>query len=304
MPAPTVQATSLSTSLIPVLTVKDFEQAGYSTRPQDRAVILHITNPRVQHKTLLLRGKPGVGKTEFAKALARAISNVAGSCAYLEYLTHSWTSNEHLFVGPNVMNIAVGVTQREDAIIKGVLWRAAEHSHTEPTVVLLDEFEKCQQRSEALVLGFLQDGRVQDSDPQDSGQEVYANLNNLIVVLTSNEARDLYEATLRRCFRYRMPYLEPKVEIALLRKLTGAPVSAITDVVSMAGNIRNRASSVSLQEMRYLLEDARMADGADVISTLIEGTLTKSEGDMTPKEIADLSVSLFNAFAVPQSAVK
>lgn len=292
-------------TLVPELTPADLNGVGYYTREiEDGATLADLTNqdPAMRHRILIVRGQPGVGKSEYAKAIARAIHAKGLDVTYIEYLTHSWTSNEQLFVGPNVQNIAVGVSQPEHAIIKGVLWRAAEKSHHMPVVLLLDEFDKCQQRSEALVLGFLQDGRVQDSDPQDAGGEIYARLENIILVITSNDTRDLYEATLRRAFRYEMPFLPEATEIALLRKWTGAPVPAIQAVVKAANLIRTqRGSSVSAQEMAYLLMGARKMQSVEQIQFLVKGRLMKQPGDLNPQELANLSAQLYNAFALPTS---
>jgi len=302
MPAALAQAAVNRKTLVPELTAHDLMQVGYFTRPvEDGALLADLTNPdpTMKHRIVIIRGAPGVGKSEMAKAIARAIFAKTNAVSYIEYLTHSWTSNEQLFVGPNVQNIAVGVNQPEHAIIKGVLWRAAEKSCTMPVVLLLDEFDKCQQRSEALLLGFLQDGRVQDSDPQDAGGEIYACLENIVLVITSNDTRDLYEATLRRAFRYEMPFLPEATEVQLLRKWTGAPVAAIQAVVTAARTIRQRGSSVSAQEMAYLLTGSRRMETVEQLGFLIKGRLMKQPGDLTPNELANLSVTLYNESALP-----
>lgn len=289
---------------IPVLSTQDLKRVGYETRDGDSAVLLHLTNPDLSKHAVIIEGAPGVGKTELAKALQRAISakllkeeNTDIGCAYIETLFHSWTSNDDLFSAPHVGNIAVGVTNPLDAYKKGVLWLAAIESWKRPVVLLLDEFEKCQQRSEYLILSFLEDGRVQDSDPAGDGNEVYADLSNIIVVLTTNGTRELHEATKRRAMRYRMDYLSPAVESQLLRKMTGAPVSAITTLVKAANEIRKSGtSSPSIQEMSLLLLDARHTVNEAEAAVLVRGLLCKTEQDMTIEAQATLGAALYGAF--------
>lgn len=293
---------------VPVITEADMNRVGYYTRDGDGAVLLHATNPRLNRHVILIQGAPGVGKSEFAKALSRAIDHknkAAGhteGCSYLELLIHSWTSNDDLFAAPHVGNIAVGVKESRDAYRPGILWQAAIQSHFRPVVLLLDEFEKCQVRSEYLFLSWLQDGRVQDSDPDGDGQVIYANLSNIIVVLTSNDTRPLHEATLRRALRYTMQYLPMEAESKLLHRSTGAPIAAIKAVLTAGTKIRDSgSSSPSIQEMGELLMTAQLCTKATDIAVLIKGTLTKTDGCMTSKEIAELAGQLYSAFGMKTS---
>lgn len=287
------------------ITTQDMNSVGYITRAEDAVVLKFLSQPLVRNKSVIITGAPGVGKTEFAKAFYRALV-LKGDLhvKYIEYLTHSWTSDEHLFVGPNIANIASGLAAGDPgaAVIRGVLWRAAEYSKEGPVVLLLDEFEKCQPRTEALLLGFMQDGRVQGSDPLGQKGELYADLSNIYLFLTSNGTRALWEATMRRAYRYHMNYLTPGDEVKLLRKLTNAPVGAIGALVSAATNIRNkRASSVSLQEMENILLVGSDLESSDQFVTIITSILTKNPGDMSPEDIGQLAVVLFNEFGVTRS---
>lgn len=287
---------------LPVLTIAEFESVGYVTRPDEEALIEYLFCPEIENKTAILDGPPGVGKTEFAKAMHKCLLKHNPDSYFVESLMHSQTTDEQLFEKPNIGNISANqVDEWQKAIVKGALWRAALRSQAGPTVLLLDEFDKSRPAAESLMLGFLQDGRVQGSDPNDAGGEVYAYLPNLIVLLTSNGRRDFDEATIRRAMRYEMTYHEAQVEVKLLRRLTGAPVNAITRVVSTANMIRTqRGSSVSLQEMKNLLHVAPRLKNAQLISVVIRGTLMKRKSDLSPKEVADLSVDLLTQFALPK----
>lgn len=300
----TINLTS-TTSLVPVIAAADMRSVGYFTRPGDEAALLHCTNPDVTHRTLLLRGQPGVGKSEFAKALARAIDATGTDCLYIETLLHSWSDDGQLFKQPDVGNVAAvaaGLLDPQFATVKGVLWRAAEASTSSVVVLLLDEIDKTQQRTEALLLQFLQDGRVEGSDHMNGGRSIYAQLANVITVMTTNEMRELADATRRRAFRYTMEFLPEQQEIAMLRKWTSAPTGAIAAVVAAANQIRTQAASTcSAQEMKYLLLNARRADSPDTIVTLIQGTIMQYPQDLTPQVVSELATTLFNAFAVEQA---
>lgn len=297
--------TEVAKPSIPLVTPEDMRAHGYYTRPGDGAALLYLTGSDLDRNMIIIEGQPGVGKSEFAKVLSKVISDklaeqgANATCEYLEYMVHSWTSNDDLFASPHIGNIAAGVSNPSDAYRPGILWQASVKSLLGPVVLLLDEFDKCQQRSEYLFLAWLQDGVVQDSDVNGDGRKVYANLENIVVVLTSNGTRKLHDATLRRALRYNMAYLEPSVEVELLRKMTGAPVTAIKAVVDAANRIRTGAtSSPSLQEMGILLKVAARCPNAPYIATIIKGTLCKTDGCMSNSDIAKLAETLHSSFGV------
>jgi MoxR-like ATPase len=295
---------------IPTILPSDLRKAGYETREGDLGALIHITNPDHDEHKLIETGPPGVGKTQFAKTVAEVINKKLGTihanqdvevkCFYIQCMFHAWISNEEIFAAPHIGNISMGnLKSRHEAYKKGILWLAAEASWEVPVVLLLDEFEKCQTRSENLVLNFLDDGIVQDSDPDGTGELVYADLSNIICIMTSNGTRELGEPTMRRAYRYEMGFLSPAVESGLLHRLTGAPVTAVNAVVAAANKIReSMSSSPSMNEMRLLLLDARHAPDVVTMTYLVKGLMCKSERDMTVDEIANLSQAIYNAYGV------
>jgi len=222
-------------------------------------------------KALILEGKPGVGKT----ALGRYYAETHGGRVEY-YLCHHWSSDEDLFIGVDVGRVAAGVHSAEEAYRPGVLLRAVAASHEGLVVVVVDELDKAPERAETLLLDFLQTGEVHGP----RGEVWKADLNNLVVFITTNGLRPLLEATLRRCFRVRMEYLPPNVEADILRKATGAPTGAIRLVVRMGGVIRTAGeTAVSLQELQRLLEDLPVAQSAADVEILLRGWLVKEDGD-------------------------
>ena len=145
-----------------------------------------------------------------------------------------------------------------------------------PVVVIIDEMDKAPERAETLLLDFLQTGRVHGPN----GEVWQGVLKNLYIFITTNGLRPLMEPTLRRGFRLKMEFLPTNVEADILRKGTGAPTGAIRAVVRMANVIRTKGvTSVSLQEMRHLLEDMTVAKSTADVAVLLRGWLIKDAAD-------------------------
>jgi len=247
--------------------------SNYYLRPQEGLALRALDANRNEGavRTLVLEGKPGVGKT----ALGRHYADINGGKVEY-YLCHHWTSDEDLFIGVDVGRVAAGVERAEDAYRPGVLLRAVQASHEGLVVVIIDELDKAPERAETLLLDFLQTGEVHGP----RGEVWRADLRNLVVFITTNGLRPLLEATLRRCFRVRMEYLPPNVEADILRKATGVPTGVIRLVVRMGNTIRAAGeTAVSLQEMQRLLEDLPVAQSAAEVEVLLRGWLVKEDGD-------------------------
>jgi len=247
----------------------------YRTRREDEVILRALSLPNGGMRALCVFGPPGVGKTALAHAVAEA-----WRAEEIYFLAHHWVSEEDLFVKldpARVAGLAGGVYQEmEEAYRPGVLLRAALSSLKRPTVLILDEWDKAPERCDALLLEFLQEGKVYGP----FGECWEASPERLIVFITSNELRDLSEPLLRRVLRYRMGFLPSEVEADLIRKQSGVSVAVARLIVAFMAAIRSKgASSPSLQEGIRLAQSLGIAESAQDLRVLLEGWLCKMPED-------------------------
>ena len=253
---------------------------GYIPR---RAEILALVAALLREggpKVFLLEGPPGTGKTAFAEVVAKALE------AHFVYtLLHSWSDDQELFCGVNVVAAVKGEANEVEQ--PGVLALTAQKSRQGLTVLCLDEVDKVQERTENLLLDFLQTGRV----PVGPGRHLQADLDNLLVFLTSNRTRPLGAALLRRCRRVQMVPLSRDLQEELIVSKTGAPKGLVRVTLKVAHAMAQREGRepLSLQELtllvRELLDVAQSAEDC----RLILGGWVSFEGQLPSKaDIAPL----------------
>ena len=226
------------------------KEAGYLPRRSDVLALASALAAKVQHggsKALLVQGPPGTGKSAFASAIASVIQ-----AQFVMYQCHSWTDADELFVGVDVQAAVAG--NAESVRQEGVLARVARLSAVGMVVLLLDELDKAQDRAEALLLDWLQSGRV----PLRPGIHAQTEMNNVIVIITSNDERQLSEALLRRAARLVMGPLPVEHQIALIRARTGMDKGMITMLWKLAREVAAAEgnNALSIQEGCRLTEAA------------------------------------------------
>jgi MoxR-like ATPase len=148
--------------------------------------------------------------------------------------------------------------RKGEIIQHGVLYKAALSSHTQPTLLVLDELDKATEEIDVLLLDFLQNGRL--TDPLFG--EVVANMHNLLVIITSNEQRELNDALYRRLRYVRLPYPTPDRQLRILRDMDAESFAALGEpavesLIALADSYRKKdvTRKVVVNQLARLMAD-------------------------------------------------
>jgi MoxR-like ATPase len=174
-------------------------------------------------KPVLVEGPAGVGKTELAKALSRATGRELVRLQCYEGLDESkalyeWNYRKQLLrIQAETKEEAAGGWEATRGDIFGeefLLTRPLLHAiaSPEPVVLLIDEIDKTDQEFEAMLLEVLSDFQI--SIPELGVIEART---HPVVVLTSNNSRELTEALKRRCLYLWLDYPAVEREMEIVR---------------------------------------------------------------------------------------
>lgn len=194
-----------------------YEQ-GYITEP---SIVMSVFLAKELRKPLLIEGPAGVGKTEIAKVMSRALNTDLIRLQCYEGLdaTHAiyeWNYQQQLL--HLKMDEQSGKTLEEKErdifserfLLKRPLLQAITH-HKAP-VLLIDEIDRADEEFESFLLEVLSDWQI--SIPE-TGTIKASHIPQVIV--TSNRVRELSEALRRRCLYLYISYPEFEKELQIVR---------------------------------------------------------------------------------------
>jgi MoxR-like ATPase len=171
-------------------------------------------------KPVLVEGPAGVGKTELAKALAAYLGRELVRLQCYEGLDeakalYEWNYRKQLLriqaeAGDTGWNEVQEDIFGEEFLLARPLMTAI--TSPEPIVLLIDEIDKTDQEFEAMLLELLSDFQI--SIPELGRIEARS---QPVVLLTSNNTRELTEALKRRCLYLWLDYPEREQELAIVR---------------------------------------------------------------------------------------
>ncbi len=217
------------------------EREAYVT---DRAVATGVYLATTLQKPLLVEGHPGVGKTDIAKVLARALGADLIRLQCYEGLDattalYEWNYPKQLLHIKLEETSGRSMAEKEASIfseaflLKRPLLQAITHEGSAP-VLLIDEVDRSDEEFEAFLLEVLSDFQV--TIPEIGTIRAR---HHPAVVLTSNRARELSEALRRRCLYLWIDYPSFEKELRIVRaKVPGLSDRLAAEVTGVMQTLR------------------------------------------------------------------
>lgn len=270
---------------------------NYSTN-KDQATGNYIVTDELQQaidaalvlqRPLLIKGEPGTGKTELAIDVARRL-NAPLHAWHIKSTTRAQQGLYEYDAVSRLRDSQLGDERVADIgnyIVRGVLWDAFVSD--ERTVVLIDEIDKAD-------IEFPND-LLQELDQMSfevyETREVVSARQRPLVIITSNNEKELPDAFLRRCFFHYIsfpdrPTMQRIVDAHypdIKQDLLSAALEVFFDLREVPGLKKKPSTSELLDWLKLLIADDLPADalGANDIRTLLpkmHGALLKNEQDV------------------------
>ena len=251
-------------------------------------LIIAVNAAVTLERPLLIKGEPGTGKTELAQQVSKALdleiiewhikSTTKASQGLYEYDAVSRLRDSQLG-DKKVNNI-------KNYIRKGKLWQAFEAKNK--CVLLIDEIDKADIE---FPNDLLQELDKMEFHVYETDQNIKA-VQRPVVIITSNNEKELPDAFLRRCFFHYIKFPDLKTMQAIVHShfpkikenLLTVALTQFYEVRNTTGIKKKPSTSEVLDWLKLLLsEDLNAADlklsGSDSLP-ILHGALLKNEQDV------------------------
>ena len=251
-------------------------------------LIIAVNAAVTLERPLLIKGEPGTGKTELAQQVSKALdleiiewhikSTTKASQGLYEYDAVSRLRDSQLG-DKKVNNI-------KNYIRKGKLWQAFEAKNK--CVLLIDEIDKADIE---FPNDLLQELDKMEFHVYETDQNIKA-VQRPVVIITSNNEKELPDAFLRRCFFHYIKFPDLKTMQAIVHShfpkikenLLAVALTQFYEVRDTTGIKKKPSTSEVLDWLKLLLsEDLNAADlklsGSDSLP-ILHGALLKNEQDV------------------------
>ncbi|MDR5812838.1 MULTISPECIES: MoxR family ATPase [unclassified Caballeronia] len=240
-------------------------------------------------RPLLIKGEPGTGKTMLAEEVAGAL----GMPLLQWHIKSTTKAQQGLYEYDAVSRLRdsqLGDERVKDIrnyIVKGVLWQAFESD--QPSVLLIDEIDKAD-------IEFPND-LLRELDRMEfyvyETRELIKAKQRPLVIITSNNEKELPDAFLRRCFFHYIRFPDAETMKAIVevhfpnirQDLLAAAMQSFFELRQVSGLKKKPSTSELLDWLRLLLaediapEALRSADDKQIVPPL-HGALLKNEQDV------------------------
>jgi len=252
--------------------------------------LIESVNASIQlEKPLLIKGEPGTGKTKLAEEIASKLNT-----NLIKWNIKSTTkANQGLYEYDAVSRLRDSqlgdpkVKKIENYIRKGVLWNAFEAK--EKPVLLIDEIDKADIEFPNDLLHELD---AMEFFVYETSQNISAK-QRPIVIITSNNEKDLPDAFLRRCFFHyiNFPGVETLQEIVkvhypdIKKNILNSSLKSFLNVRETPGMKKKPSTSELLDWIKLILADDLSAEelsgkNSSNILPPLYGALLKNEADV------------------------